>query len=86
MLNISVPGDKSGEYLALRLDHLGISLSTKSACREGEAASHVVAALGGLEWRAKNTLRFSLGTMTTAKDIKRAIQALQEILPVPAKI
>ena len=85
MLNISIPGAKSGEYLALRLDHLGISLSTKSACREGEAASHVIAALGGPQWRAKNTLRFSLGAMTTAKDIKRVIDVLQEVTAAPEK-
>src|SRR3989344_3525602 len=47
MLNISVPGERTGEYLVLALDHAGLSLSTKSACREGEASSHVVAALGG---------------------------------------
>jgi cysteine desulfurase len=81
MLNISVPGGKSGEYLALRFDHFGVSLSTKSACKEGEAASHVVQALGGPEWRAKNTLRFSLGAATTAKDIKQVIRIAREVLP-----
>ena len=76
MLNISIPGERSGEYLVLWLDHAGIALSTKSACREGEAYSHVVAALGGEEWRAKNTLRFSLGRDTTESDIARAIRAV----------
>jgi cysteine desulfurase len=80
MLNISIPGSKSGEYLALRLDRLGVSLSTKSACREGEAVSHVVQALGGPDWRAKNTLRFSLGTMTTSKEIKRTIEIVQRLI------
>ncbi len=42
MLNISVPDIKS-EYVTLALDHAGIAISTKSACREGEAKeSHVV--------------------------------------------
>ena len=86
MLNVSIPGPKSGEYLALRLDHFGISLSTKSACREGEAASHVIQALGGEAWRAKNTLRFSLGSATTAKDIKRVVEVLEEIIPVASEI
>ena len=76
MLNISIPGERSGEYLALALDHAGIALSTKSACNEGEAASHVVAALGGESWRAVNTLRFSFGRDTTAREIARAAEIL----------
>ncbi len=80
MLNISIPGERSGEYLVLALDAKGIALSTKSACREGEAISHVVGALGGDPWRAKNTLRFSLGRDTTARDLKRIIMTLEELL------
>jgi cysteine desulfurase len=80
MLNISIPGDKSGEYLVLRLDHFGISISTRSTCREGEAASHVVAALGGPDWRAKNTLRFSLGRDTRKGDIVSALSALSRLV------
>ncbi|MBI5457363.1 cysteine desulfurase [Candidatus Kaiserbacteria bacterium] len=80
MLNISVPGDKSGEYLALQLDHFGVALSTKSACREGETDSHVVAALGGPEWRAKNTLRFSLGRDTAEQGIKKTLDILEKVL------
>ena len=80
MLNISIPGAKTGEYLALALDHAGISLSTKSACNEGEANSHVVVALRGPDWRARNTLRFSLGRATTEADLKRALEALEGIL------
>lgn len=79
MLNVSIPGTKSGEYLALQLDRAGISLSTKSACREGESASHVVEALGGPKWRARNTLRFSLGRGTTRREVKRVIETLRAI-------
>ena len=77
MLNISIPPDPfrtwrvlngSGEYLVLALDHAGFALSTKSACNEGDNSSHVVAVLGGKEWRAKNTLRISLGRDTTKND------------------
>ncbi len=80
MLNISVPKIQS-EYITLALDKEGIAVSTKSACREGEESeSHVVAALGGdspaCEWRAKTTLRFSLGADTTAQDAKRAAKTL----------
>lgn len=78
MLNISIPAISS-EYVVLALDQAGISISTKSACREGEESrSHVVAALGGEEWRAQNTLRFSLGQSTRARDIPRVARVLAE--------
>jgi len=80
MLNVSIPGERTGEYLALQLDHAGISLSTKSACDEGNKASHVVAALGGPEWRAINTLRFSLGRNTSASELKKTINTLQLLI------
>lgn len=76
MLNISLPNIQS-EYLTLQLDAKGISISTKSACREGEnRRSHVVEALGGPEWRAENTLRFSLGSATTAKELEKTLDEL----------
>ena len=79
MLNISIPGERTGEYLVLALDHAGLALSTKSACREGEASSHVVAALGGEPWRAANTLRFSLGRGTTEAELTRAFSVLEKV-------
>ncbi len=80
MLNISLPGERTGEYLVLALDHAGLALSTKSACREGEAVSHVVAALGEEPWRAGNTLRFSFGRDTTQKHIKLALETLISVV------
>ena len=80
MLNVSIP-NISTEYLTLALDHEGIAVSTKSACREGEESkSHVVAALGGPEWRAQNTLRFSLGRETADGDIKEVARTLEKIM------
>lgn len=80
MLNVSIPRI-SGEYVTLSLDNERIAVSTKSACREGENDfSHVVRALGGEEWRAKNTLRFSLGRETRMNDMHRAIDVLISIL------
>lgn len=79
MLNVSIP-DISSEYITLALDTKGIAVSTKSACREGEESrSHVVAAMFPKSedaWRAKNTLRFSLGRETTEADIGRVAGAL----------
>ena len=79
ILNISIP-NISSEYVTLALDRLGVSISTKSACREGEESrSHVVAALvnstealerdGGKDWIAQNTLRFSLGEMSEVRTV-----------------
>src|SRR3989344_3682066 len=80
MLNISIPNIQS-EYVTLMLDKEGISISTKSACREGEnRRSHVVEALGGDEWRAQNTLRFSLGRETRTHDIMKTAEVLAEII------
>jgi cysteine desulfurase len=79
MLNISVPGRKTGEYLALQLDREGFALSTKSACREGDADSHVVKALGGPQWRARNTLRISMGRDTKPADLKRLLNVLLKL-------
>lgn len=88
MLNVSIP-DINAEYVALALDHAGIAVSTKSACREGEASSsHVVEALeragGGKEgkrdWRAQNTLRFSLGRGVAARDIIRTVKTLAGVV------
>jgi cysteine desulfurase len=80
MLNVSIPGIHS-EYLTLALDHAGVSVSTKSTCREGSArSSHVVEALGGPQWRAENTLRFSLGKSTNAKDLRYAAETLARLV------
>lgn len=89
MLNVSIP-EVSSEYVTLALDHAGIAVSTKSACREGEESeSHAVAALGrsptgetlgGEPWVARNTLRFSLGRDTRASDIPVVVKAVKSFV------
>ncbi|MBI5456912.1 cysteine desulfurase [Candidatus Kaiserbacteria bacterium] len=90
ILNVSVP-NVSSEYVTLQFDRAGIAISTKSACREGEESrSHVVEALAaasealakeaGNNWRAQNTLRFSLGRDTSATDIKNVSQMFEKSL------
>jgi len=90
MFNISIPNIQS-EYLTLALDHAGIAISTKSACREGEERrSHVVEALAaasealakeaGQSWRAANTLRFSLGTGSTARELGKTAKILAALV------
>lgn len=84
ILNISIPNIQS-EYVTLALDARGISISTKSACREGEnRRSHVVEALDGETWHAQNTLRFSLGRDTNQRDLARAVDELVGILKTRA--
>ncbi|MBI2612590.1 cysteine desulfurase [Candidatus Kaiserbacteria bacterium] len=85
MLNVSIPNIQS-EYVTLALDHAGFAVSTKSACREGEESrSHVVAALGGEEWRAANTIRISLGRDTRQRDIGSIVSALTRIVRIVGK-
>lgn len=86
ILNISVPGIDA-EYVAMRLDKEGYALSTRSACLEKEDAqkSFVVEALGGEEWRARNTLRFSFGRDTFKKDIIKTVEALHSSILVYGK-
>lgn len=81
IFNISVP-NIDAEYVMLALDFRGVSISTKSVCIEatGEPESHVVKALGGPVWRARNTLRFSWSYETTDRDIRYAVRALHEVL------
>ncbi|HET8580863.1 MAG TPA: aminotransferase class V-fold PLP-dependent enzyme [Candidatus Paceibacterota bacterium] len=77
LLSISVPGIDN-EYAALSLDQAGFAIATKSACREGERESHVVAALCGAEdaWRARSALRISLGEASDAPVIDAFAAAL----------
>lgn len=80
MLNISIPHIQS-EYLTLQLDQKGFAVSTKSACREGEEQeSHVVAALSGDAWRAKNTIRISMGRDTRDDDMRRFVEVLSALV------
>lgn len=90
MLNVSIPNIDS-EYLCLSLDHEGFAVSTKSACNEGERASHVVEALeraknavsseaSAKEGRAENTLRISLGKMTTKAELDRFVDSISHLV------
>ena len=86
IVNVSVPNIQS-EYLTLALDHEGVAVSTKSACREGEAKrSHVIEALGGEQWRAENMIRFSLGSGTTSKELKKAAEIFAKLIHKMQKV
>jgi len=81
ILNISIPNIEN-EYVTLALDKEGFAIATKSACKEGEAESHVVRALSGSgdTWRARNALRVSFGRETTRADLHRFLHALSDIV------
>lgn len=71
-LNVSVP-NINAEFLVLCLDEEGIVCSTKSSCEREAEESFVVQALGGENWRAKTSLRFSLSENITKKEIDSVV-------------
>lgn len=79
IVNISIP-KIDAEYVALALDHKGVSISTKTSCKEGERESAVVKALGLQPWRAASSLRLSLGRGTTERELDCAVSILSGLL------
>ena len=78
-LNVYIPG-VSGEQLLVALDLEGIAASSGSACTARSTnPSHVLLALGCDVYRAKNSLRFTLGRMTTPGEIKRFLTVLKKV-------
>lgn len=79
-INITLPGMR-GESVVLALDHLGVALSSGSACRAGEPEpSHALLAMGLSPEEAHCALRFSLGLGNTEKDIDRTINLVGEMI------
>lgn len=71
----------SSEELVIRLDALGISVSSKSACNSIDTdGSYVILAIGKTETEARQTLRITLGKETTKKDIDYLIQKLDYLV------
>ena len=79
-VNLTLPGMR-GESVVLALDHLGVALSSGSACRAGAPEpSHALLAMGLSSEEAHCALRFSLGRGNTKKEIDRTINLLGEII------
>lgn len=80
--NISLSfGDYEGEALLHRLDIMGISVSTGSACNsETTQISHVLQGIGLSDRLAKGTIRISLGKTNTEEDIEKILSALSKII------
>lgn len=83
-----IPGNMSlsfkgleGEAIMHRLDLMGISISTGSACdSKNTQVSHVLKAMGLEESVAKSTVRISLGRYNTEEEVEAIAAALHKIL------
>ena len=73
--------NSEGEMLLHRLDLMGISISTGSACdSENAQLSHVLEAIQVPEEYAKGTIRISLGYENTEEEINHIAESLIRIL------
>ena len=80
ILNCWFPGI-TGEEMVMRLDLKGICASPGAACAARDTEpSHVLLAMGHSRQRAKESLRFSLGRLTTMEEIETTVQAVKEII------
>jgi cysteine sulfinate desulfinase/cysteine desulfurase-like protein len=79
-LNMVLPGLR-GESLVLRLDRMGIALSSGSACKSGSPdPSHALLALGLNIDDAHCAVRFSLGQGNIEADIDYVLESLGEVI------
>ena len=82
-LSISFPGIE-GEALMMQLNHMGIAVSTGSACHSDSGKpSRVLGAMGLDAVRARGTLRMSLGYGITEAEID---YVLEKIIPLATKL
>ncbi len=80
LLSLSFPG-KNGEAILHRMDIMGISISTGSACDGvNTEISHVLQAIRLSEDYAKGTIRISLGKNNTKEDVEKIAIALMKII------
>lgn len=80
LLSLSFP-DKDGEAILHRMDLMGISISTGSACDSANTEiSHVLQAVRLDEDYAKGTIRISLGKYNTKEELERIAAALIKIV------
>lgn len=80
LLSLSFPG-KDGEAILHRMDLMGISISTGSACDNvNTEISHVLQAIQLDEEYAKGTIRISLGKNNTEAEAEEIADALLKII------
>ena len=70
-----------GEAILMRLDMVGVCVSTGSACASGSLEpSHVLTAMGIADEIAQGSVRFTLGKDTTKQDIDFVVENLVKIV------
>lgn len=80
LISLSFP-DADGEAILHRMDLMGISISTGSACDSvNTEISHVLRAINLDERLAKGTVRISLGKNNTENEVDRIVAALSKII------
>lgn len=80
LISLSFPG-KDGEAILHRMDLMGISISTGSACDSvNTEISHVLQAIRLNEDYAKGTIRISLGKNNSEEEIERIVSSLIKIV------
>lgn len=80
LMSLSFPG-KEGEAILHRLDLMGISISTGSACdSKNTEISHVLKAIKLDEELALGTIRISLGKYNTREEAERTADALIKVV------
>lgn len=85
-LNITIDG-VDGERLLMELDQAGLMVATGSACTaSNDQPSHVLLACGLSSKQASASLRITLGRPTSAKEIMRAGQILQQVITSHQKL
>jgi len=79
-VNLSFPGVSNAVFMAY-LDYNGIAVSAGSACNTQEdAPSHVLKAIGLTDEQARQSIRFSLSTEITLKNIKYVLNVIDDFL------
>jgi cysteine desulfurase len=70
-----------GEALLVKLDALGIEVSSGSACTSGSLdPSHVLSAIGVPPEEARGSIRITLGRLTTSDDISYVIEEFPRVV------
>lgn len=79
-LNLTLPGLR-GESIVIAMDQHGVALSSGSACKSGSPEpTHVLIAMGRTEQEAHCSVRFSLSSDTSEKDIDKTLAILAKVL------
>lgn len=81
IINLHLPG-KLAEQLLIQLDLAGIAVSAGSACTAGSVEpSHVLQSMyGANDSRLSESIRISMGRLTTAAEIEQLAQTLAKIM------